>query len=238
MWRTGGMGDACRALSTPVTGGNVSLYNESPLGAVYPTPVIGMVGLLDDVENAVGSAFEREGDSVILLGDCTDELGGSEYLATIHGVTAGAPPSCDLTREAALVDTLVACASTRILSSAHDCSDGGLLVALAESAIGNSAKPLGASVNLDEWTHLPLRALLFGEAQGRAIVSSSQPEAVLEVAARYGMPAQVIGTVTSAASGIEVRIGDRAVSASTERLSTAFHDAIPQIMARGAAGTS
>ncbi len=229
-----GMGEACRELNTPVTGGNVSLYNESPLGAVYPTPVIGMVGLLEDVENAVGSAFRREGDAIILLGECTDELGGSEYLAWIHGVVAGAPPSCDLSREAALVNTLVACVSDRLVTSAHDCSDGGLLVALAESAIGDRSAPYGVDVDLEAWLNMPLRALLFGEAQGRAVVSSSNPAAVLQVASRYGLPARVIGTVVPAGSGFNVRVGDRTVHAATDRLSHAFHDAIPQIMEGGA----
>lgn len=228
-----GIGEACRALNTPVTGGNVSLYNESPLGAVYPTPVIGMVGLIDNVENAVGSAFEREGDAIILLGECTNELGGSEYLARVHGVAAGAPPACDLDREAALVNTLVACAAATALSSAHDCSDGGLFVALAESAMGNRDNQFGISVALDEWEHLPLRALLFGEAQGRAVVSSAQPQAVLDEAARHGLPARVIGTVVKAADGLTVRVGDQVVTAHTERMAAAFHDAIPQIMNQG-----
>src|SRR5690606_7159509 len=99
-----GMGEACTALQTPVTGGNVSFYNENPLGAVHPTPVVGMVGVLEDVEKAVGSSFTREGDEIVLLGDCTDELGASEYLHRIHSLTAGAPPRCELEREAALVD--------------------------------------------------------------------------------------------------------------------------------------
>lgn len=225
-----GMGEACTALQTPVTGGNVSLYNENPLGAVHPTPVIGMVGLIDNVENAVGSQFEREGDAIILLGDCTNELGGSEYLARIHGVTAGAPPACDLAREAALVDTLVNCAASTVLSSAHDCSDGGFFVALAESAVGNAERMFGVSVTLNDWQDLPLRALLFGEAQGRVIVSSSQPDAVLAEAERNGLPARVIGTVVNASSGLTVRVGERDIRADTQRMATAFHNAIPQVM--------
>ncbi len=225
-----GMGEACRALSTPVTGGNVSLYNENPLGAIHPTPVVGMVGLLDDVSHVVRGTFATEGDAIILLGDCTDELGGSEYLLRIHGVTAGAPPACNLQREAALVETLVACAAESLLSSAHDCADGGLAVALAESAMANPDISFGAAVELTEWTALPLRALLFGEAQGRAIVSTADVDAVLAEAGRHGVPARVIGTVTSPDAGITIRVGERTIVADVARLAAAYHEAIPLIM--------
>ena len=101
-----GMGEACRALGTPVTGGNVSLYNESPSGAVYPTPVIGMVGLIDDLSHITRATFQRDGDAILLLGELGGELGGSEYLATIHGKVIGAPPRCDVEREKVLIDAL------------------------------------------------------------------------------------------------------------------------------------
>src|SRR5690606_7670496 len=232
-----GMGEACRQLNTPVTGGNVSFYNENPLGAVHPTPVVGMLGLLEDVELAVGSSFRKDGDSLVLLGDCTPELGASEYLARIHGVTAGAPPACDLTREAALVDTLVACAGAKLLASAHDCSDGGFAVAMAESAIGEPEAMFGAEVEMHSWADLPLRALLFGEAQGRAIVSTSDAPAVLAEAERRGLPARVIGQVRSPEHGLVIRAGEHVVRASTERLAAAYHEAIPRIMERsGVAG--
>src|SRR5687767_11732457 len=103
----GGMADACEALGTPVTGGNVSLYNESPNGAVYPTPVIGMVGLIDDIDHVTRATFQTPGDAIVLLGEPTDELGGSEYLARIHGVTAGAPPPCDLAAGRRLIHALL-----------------------------------------------------------------------------------------------------------------------------------
>src|SRR5215211_4950817 len=103
----GGMADACEALGTPVTGGNVSLYNESPSGAVYPTPVVGMVGLVESLEHVTRSAWHADGDAVVLLGDCTAELGGSEYLHRVHGVVAGAPPRCDLAAERAVIDAVL-----------------------------------------------------------------------------------------------------------------------------------
>src|SRR5262249_21565937 len=102
-----GMGDACTALGTPVTGGNVSLYNENPGGAVYPTPVIGMVSLIDSTSHITRSHFQGEGDAIVLLGDPTEELGASEYLARIHGLVAGTPPSCDLDAEKRLIDALL-----------------------------------------------------------------------------------------------------------------------------------
>ena len=231
----GGMGDACRALDTPVTGGNVSLYNESPIGAVYPTPTIGMVGLLQDASKAVGSAFRSAGDAIVLLGTPTDELGASEYLAWIHGVVAGAPPSCDLGGERALIDTLCALADARLLRSAHDCSEGGLAVALAESAIGDREHPFGVAVDLAAWHTLPLRALLFGEAQGRAVVSTANAEAVLDVAKAHGVPARVIGRVTDASAGFRIEGASRPLHADVTTLAMSFHEALPVAMRRAPA---
>src|SRR6185503_2414906 len=121
-----GMGEACRALGTPVTGGNVSLYNESPNGAVYPTPVIGMVGLVDDLSHVTRATFRQAGDAILLLGEMGGELGGSEYLSTIHGKVIGPPPACDPAREKIVIDALLEAIGSGVVSSAHDCSDGGL----------------------------------------------------------------------------------------------------------------
>ncbi|MBI2408498.1 MAG: phosphoribosylformylglycinamidine synthase subunit PurL [Gemmatimonadetes bacterium] len=230
-----GMGDACRALGTPVTGGNVSLYNENPQGAVYPTPTIGMVGLIDDVAHVTRSSFRTDGQSIVLLGDNTAELGGSEYLAWIHGVVAGAPPACDLEAERRLIDALLAAIREGRVSSAHDCSEGGLAVALAECCIADAAHPLGAQVDLTAWAALPLRALLFGEAQGRVVVSTSHPDAVVAIAAAHGVPAAVIGTVRSASAGLVITVGARTIRSDTVRLSDAFHGALPRAMKRAAA---
>jgi phosphoribosylformylglycinamidine (FGAM) synthase-like enzyme len=231
----GGMGDACRALDTPVTGGNVSLYNESPIGAVYPTPTIGMVGLLDDASKATGSAFRSAGDAIVLLGTPTNELGASEYLSWIHGVVAGAPPACDLAAERALIDTLCEVIGAGLLHSAHDCSEGGLAVALAESAIGNREQPFGVSVDLSTWGSLPLRALLFGEAQGRVVASCRDAEAVLAVAKAHGVPARVIGHVVAATDGFSITGGTRALRADVATLAMAFHEALPAAMRRAPA---
>ena len=230
-----GMGDACRALETPVTGGNVSLYNENPQGAVYPTPTIGMVGVLEDAAHATRMTFTTAGDAIVLLGENTDELGGSEYLAWVHGEVAGAPPACDLAHEKALIDTILAAIRGGHVRSAHDCAEGGLAVALAECCIAERGRAMGASVDLGAWGQLPTRALLFGEAQGRIVVSTSAAEAVLALAARHGVPARVIGSVTAPDEGLRIATAAGTLAASLDRLGEAYHEAIPRAMSRAAA---
>jgi phosphoribosylformylglycinamidine synthase len=230
-----GLGEACEALGTPVTGGNVSLYNENPQGAVHPTPVIGMVGLVDDVANVVRSGFTSEGADIVLFGEPSDEIGASEYLMRVHGLAAGAPPSCDLDAEKRLIDTLLDCAG--LLSSAHDCSDGGLAVALAECCIMDRERLVGAQVDLTQWEELPLRALLFGEAQGRVVASTTQASDVLAVARRHRVPARVIGRVGPVGGSLSIRLGARLIDAPLTRLASAWHDAIPTIMSRSASAT-
>ena len=229
-----GLREACEALGTPVTGGNVSLYNENPTGAIYPTPVIGMVGLVESLAHVTTSAFAHDGDAVVLLGEPTDELGASEYLARIHDVVAGAPPACDLARERALIDALLAAIAAGSVRSAHDCSEGGLAVALAECCMMQRDAQHGATIDLSAWSGLPLRALLFGEAQGRVVVSTPDPDAVLQVARAHGVPARVIGKVTASSGALEIAIGARHIVAPLSRLAAAYHDAIPAAMARPA----
>lgn len=227
-----GMGEACRALGTPVTGGNVSLYNESPAGAVYPTPVIGMVGLIDDVSHITHATFRNDGDTVLLLGDMGGELGGSEYLATVHGKVAGPPPACDVDREKAVIDTLLEAIRAGAVSSAHDCSDGGIAVALAECCIANSEIRRGAEIDLTAWRAVPDRAVLFGESQGRIVVSSAEPDQVTAIARKFGIPCNRIGTVRATADTLTLRIGARTLQCSLDRLSRAYHDSIPSVMSR------
>ncbi|MBI2796100.1 MAG: phosphoribosylformylglycinamidine synthase subunit PurL [Gemmatimonadetes bacterium] len=229
-----GVGEACTALATPVTGGNVSLYNESPRGAVYPTPTIGMVGLVDKPEHVTGSRFTTPGDAIVLLGENTAELGGSEYLATLHGVVAGEPPACDVAGERRLVDALLAAIAAGAIASAHDCSEGGLAVAIAESCMMDRDQPLGADIDLSPWEALPRRALLFGEAQGRIVVSTPDPAAVLAIAAAHGVPARPVGTVGTAHAPLRVRIGGAGWESPMARLAAAWHDSIPTIMSAGA----
>jgi phosphoribosylformylglycinamidine synthase II len=230
-----GMGDACRALETPVTGGNVSLYNENPQGAVYPTPTIGMVGVLDDASHATSMRFDHAGDDIVLLGENTNEIGGSEYLAWIHGVVAGAPPSVNLEGEKQLIDALLESIRAGHVRSAHDCSEGGLSVALAECCVADRTRPMGAMVDLSAWTSLPQRALLFGEAQGRVVVSTANSTAVLATAKKHGVPARVIGKVAVASAGLQVRGTTAALTISGERMIDAYHEALPRAMSRAGA---
>ncbi|MCC6772884.1 MAG: phosphoribosylformylglycinamidine synthase subunit PurL [Gemmatimonadaceae bacterium] len=234
----GGMGDACRALGTPVTGGNVSLYNESPVSVVYPTPTIGMVGLIDDISHVTRAGFVNDGDTIILLGDCTDELGASEYLSRIHGLTIGAPPRCDLDGERRLIDLLLDCGRAGWIVSAHDCSDGGFAVALAECAMLERDKQVGVDVDLSDWAHLSARALLFGEAQGRIIVSTTAPGDVLAAARTGHVPARVIGRVGAPDGTFRIRHSTGVVESPVDTLAAAFHDAIPLIMTQIAAATT
>ncbi|HEY8311087.1 MAG TPA: AIR synthase-related protein, partial [Gemmatimonadaceae bacterium] len=225
-----GIREACIALETPVTGGNVSFYNESPTGSVHPTPVIGMLGVIDSLEHVTRSTFRNPGDAIVLLGDCANEIGGSEYLATIHGVTGGRPPACDLARERAAIDALLECVRDGIVASAHDCSDGGLAVALAECVMANPELAVGADVDVSAWDALPIRAVLFGETQARVIISTGEPDRILEIAAAHSVPARRIGTVTALADGLRIRIGEKILSIGTEYIAEAYHTAIPRIM--------
>jgi phosphoribosylformylglycinamidine synthase len=227
-----GMGEACRALRTPVTGGNVSLYNESPSGAVYPTPVIGMVGLIDDLSHITRATFQKDGDAILLLGELGGELGGSEYLATIHGKVIGAPPRCDVEREKTLIDALLEAIRAGVVSSAHDCSDGGLAVALAECCIASPEHGNGADIDLSSHSTLQNRTILFGESQGRVVVSSPAPERVIAIAAKAGVPCARIGRVLSESDTLAIKLPKGSLQSPLSRLRRAYHETIPKIMAR------
>jgi phosphoribosylformylglycinamidine synthase len=193
-----GIGVACRALDIPITGGNVSLYNETDGRAVLPTPVLGVVGLIEDADTVVRRAFRADGDSIVLLGETRDELGGSEYLKVMHGLIAGVPPALDLQREAGLHRVLVEGASRRVIQSAQDCSEGGLAVTLAECCIGTG---LGARVDVagtSSTAGFGDIATLFGESASRVVVSVARGREaqLLALAAREQVPARGIGTVS------------------------------------------
>jgi phosphoribosylformylglycinamidine synthase subunit PurL len=164
-----GMGEACIALETPVTGGNVSFYNESDKWRVYPTPVIGMIGLIDDLKNVTPSAFQNEGDLVYLIGETKNELGGSEYLKMIHDKVAGMPPQIDMKIGKSTNDTILKSIKEGYIVSAHDVSDGGLSIALAECCIINKSKPIGIEAQIS--SELKEHQLLFSETQSRFIIS-------------------------------------------------------------------
>ena len=191
-----GLREACLALHTPVTGGNVSLYNQyaagSELRAIYPTPTVGMVGVLPDVSKHATLGLKREGDILLLIGENTDELGASEYLAWVHGLEVGRPPRVDLSREKAVQDAVIALIQNGLCDTAHDVSEGGLGTALAEMALGGGR---GAKVSLMD--ALSPDALLFGEAPSRILVAvePSRLEEVRAVLSTYDVPVAEIGTV-------------------------------------------
>ncbi|KAA3637726.1 MAG: phosphoribosylformylglycinamidine synthase subunit PurL [Calditrichaeota bacterium] len=193
----GGMGDACRVFETPVTGGNVSFYNEDPERAVFPTPTIGMIGLVEDVNHITTQWFKNDGDVIFLLGENKEELGASEYLHTIYKTTKGAVPALDLQDEKKMQDALLEAIQNGLINSAHDTSEGGLAVALAESAISNHEAPKGADITLDD--SIRPDALLFGESQSRVVIScsASDAEKIESHFKQAAVQCTKIGTVTS-----------------------------------------
>jgi phosphoribosylformylglycinamidine synthase len=194
-----GLADACRALDIPITGGNVSLYNETDGRAIYPTPVIGVVGLIEDASRVVARTFRRGGDEVVLLGEGFGELGGSEYLKVLAGVVQGEPPQIDLKRERALIDLVTRAAAAGLLQSAHDCSDGGIAVTLAECAFDTGGIGLEADIPAATragTVHADIAAAtLFGESASRIVVSvePEKRQLLVQMAAELGVPALAIG---------------------------------------------
>ena len=199
MWQfkqsVAGIAEACSQFDTPVTGGNVSFYNETKGEGIYPTPTIGMVGLIEDIDKIATAYWKSEGDEIILIGTNEPDLGGSEYLYTIHGRVAGRPPHVDFEREKAVQKAVRTCIRRGLVKSAHDVSEGGIGLALAECAIMKPDGVLGAQVKLDE--DIRPDVLLFGEQGGRIIVSATPEdvEAVIAIARELGAPAKKIGTV-------------------------------------------
>ncbi len=233
-----GIADACRALGTPVTGGNVSFYNESPGGGVLPTPVIGMVGALADIECRLGAAFRAPGDAIIVLGETRGALGGSQYLSLATGDVFGAPPPVDLAAEKALVECLALGAEERLLASAHDVSEGGLAVALVESAV-LAAGVLGCEADLTALAGaLAPATVLFAEDQGRAVVSAApeRAQAVLDLARRCGVRARIVGTVGGGDGSVRLTVGRSKVDLPAARLRRIYENAIPRRL-DGADGT-
>ncbi len=216
-----GMGEACRIFGTPVTGGNVSFYNEDPDHAVFPTPVIGMLGIVDDISDITTQWFKDEGDLIFLVGENREELGASEYLHTIFGKNVGPVPQLDLTFEKLLQDALLAAIKAGWVKSAHDCSDGGLAVALAEGAISNRDRMIGAEIYLDD--NIRPDALLFGETQSRIIITASETtgEKLVDHFAAAGLPIAAIGRV----GGRFLKINDE-INLSIEEMNSAYYESL------------
>ena len=188
-----GISDACRALGVPITGGNVSLYNETDGRAIYPTPVLGVVGLIEDAAHVLRRSFRSEGDFVYLLGETGDDLGGSEFLKTVHGRVAGRPPRLDMAAEKGLHAMLAEGAARGVLLSAHDLSDGGLAVAAAECCFAGEEPGLGARLDLPAGRRPDV--LLFAETPSRAIVTTRDELRIAELARRHAVRWARVGTV-------------------------------------------
>jgi len=222
-----GMGEACRVFGTPVTGGNVSFYNEDPDRAVFPTPTIGMLGIVDNVDHITTMTFKDDGDWVYLLGKNKNELGGSEYLHTIFGKTHGPVPELDLHEEKKLQDTLLEAIKAGIVKSAHDCADGGLAVTLAECCIGDKENMHGASINLDD--QIRPDCLLFGETQSRIVVTVHKDDApkLTDIFMKADVPIKLIGEV----GGKTLRI-EKYLNAGLDEMASAYYNSLREILAK------
>jgi phosphoribosylformylglycinamidine synthase II len=229
MWEfaqaTRGIGEAALALGTPVVSGNVSLYNETSGRAIYPTPTIGMVGLLEDWERHAVAHFPAADLAIVLLGENREELGGSTWLALRRGLEAGLPPQVDLQHERRLIDLLVAGVAAGSIASAHDVADGGLAVALAECAF-TGPESIGARVTLDE--SIRPDALLFGESVGRVVTTTSEPDALLALAAEHGVPARRIGTTGGDALWVAGASGEPWIDSTVAQLHGVWENGIPR----------
>ena len=229
-----GLAEACVALGTPVVSGNVSFYNESPGGAVLPTPMVGMVGVLADVAQRVSTDFKRPGDAIVVLGHSNGALGGSQYLSWLTGETFGAPPRVDLAAERQLVDFLVEAAGRGMLRSAHDLSEGGLAVGLVESAVA-APVPLGLEVDLSPLARrVDAARILFGEDHGRAVVSCepARTDELLALAHRRGVPAAAVGRVGDPDGAVRITVDGSALERPVARLAEIHRRAIPRRMDR------
>ncbi|MFP8886874.1 phosphoribosylformylglycinamidine synthase subunit PurL [Streptomyces mangrovi] len=218
-----GLADACRTLGTPVTGGNVSLYNQTGDTAIHPTPVVGVLGVIDDVTRRTPMAFAQEGQLVYLLGDTREELGGSAWSQVIHDHLGGLPPKVDLERERLLAEILVSASRDGMVDAAHDLSDGGLVQALTESCLkGGKGARLVVPDGLDPFV------FLFSESAGRAIVSVPRSEELrfTDMCGARGLPATRIGVVDGDAVEVQGQF-----SVSLAELREAHEATIPALLA-------
>ncbi|MFC1576333.1 phosphoribosylformylglycinamidine synthase subunit PurL [Candidatus Omnitrophota bacterium] len=223
-----GLAEACEELQTPVISGNVSFYNESPAGAIYPTPSIGMIGIIDDTKYVTTQFFKGEGDAILLLGTCKEEIGGSEYLKVIHGAVKGDAPALDMDLERAVQNTALQIIRKGLVRSAHDTSEGGLAVATAECCISGE-KGIGAKIELEKKGRLD--ALLFGESQSRIIVSCSKKNlpALQKLAKENKVPLTVLGE--TGGKRLEVTVGgDKVINTEISHLHETWNTALERAL--------
>ncbi len=226
-----GLAEGCHAFNVPVTGGNVSLYNQSPAGAIDPTPTVGMVGLIENEKHITRSHFTTAGDAIILIGEFGTDLGASHFAKVLHGLKAGRVPALDFAKEIAVQDAVRALIKSGLVKSAHDCSEGGLAVALAESCLSNPAKQLGATVTFGGAIgNARLDDLLFNEAQSRIVISApaTNAGAVLALLEWRGVPAQRLGTVGGDA--LEITAHGQTIHWPLAELHQAWHGSIARAM--------
>jgi phosphoribosylformylglycinamidine synthase II len=219
-----GMGEACRFLETPITGGNVSFYNEDPKGAVYPTPVIGMVGVLNDIKDVTTISFKDSGHDIYMVGQTNEELGGTEYLKTIHNLITGKIPRIDLEYHKRVIGFILAATEEGLVQSAQDISDGGLAVALAECCFG---KDTGAEVKLK--SNIRPDSLLFGETPSRIIISAlpEHQQRIARLAKVHRLIVEKIGIT----GGTNLKINDL-IDLPVGKLNKIYEEAIPRLMER------
>lgn len=221
-----GMSEACVKLDTPVIGGNVSLYNENAKGAIYPTPVIGMVGLVHDIDHITTQGFKSEGDVIVLIGETKAEFGGSELQYVLNGAPSGRPPVIDLDVEKNVQKAVLSAIQQGLVASAHDLSEGGIAGALAESCISGG---IGAEVSLT--SELRPDHLLFSESQSRILLSAKpeQANALTALLSEKGVKHAVVGTVKGSSLTINVN-GKSGINAPVQQLEKVWKDAIPCLM--------
>ena len=220
-----GMGEACRFFDTPVTGGNVSFYNESPDTTVYPTPVIGMIGLIENTENIMTSYFKNENDKIYLIGEDFEEIGGSEYLSIIHNKVEGNSPKINLKTEQQLHNIILKLIKEKIINSAHDISEGGIICAVAESCIINNTNSIGAKVKLPVKTREDFS--FFSESQSRVIVSLSEEKEkdFLKILNDMNFPFLLLGTT----GGTKFIVNDK-FDITLDKLNELYYQSIPNLM--------
>ena len=224
-----GMAEACRAFNTPVTGGNVSLYNESPAGAIDPTPTVGMVGLIEDSKHITTQFFKQAGDVILLIGDLGSELGASHFLKIVHGRKEGAPPRLDFEKEKRAHDAVRSLIRIGLVQSAHDCSEGGLAVALAEACLSGQ-QAFGAEVEFGE-TGLRPDVLLFNETQSRIIISvkKNNATAALALLEWRSVPARRLGAITKSDS-LKISADGTTYAWSVPELDASWSQSIEKLM--------
>jgi phosphoribosylformylglycinamidine synthase len=232
-----GIGEACRAFGTPVTGGNVSFYNENPTGAIAPTPTIGMVGLLRDPKHHTPMPFRQSGDLVAILGTTEGYLGGSAYWTELLAFFGGPPAPVDLDHERRIQRLLVDAASRGLLSSAHDCSDGGLAVSLAESCMGGPFATDVWGADLDLRGYAPtctIQQMLFAEDHGRVVVSLpfARRDELADLARQHGIPLFGAGRVTRPDGKLTILAEDTRLEWEVAALRETYESAIPNRMSR------